>query len=248
MDIDPRGGHNRLEFNTDFFKSWSPEMAYILGFIFADGAIEDVRKSSRTCYLAITSNDKPLLDQIKKEMNSAHKLYKRKPELVNYPDGKRYLSKGGYILRIGSKTIYNDLLRLGLTPRKSLTILFPTVPLKLLPFFLRGYFDGDGCLYLYRGRSPLVIFTSGSLQFLIGLSQILYKVLKIPPKNIFEQSTYFRLRYSPKPSKIILSYIYQHLDESPFLERKYLIYKKYLYLTKNQTSKNKQAQWDQSLS
>ena len=40
---DPRGGHNRSSINQDFFKSWSPNMAYVLGLIYADGTIEDVK-------------------------------------------------------------------------------------------------------------------------------------------------------------------------------------------------------------
>ena len=75
VDRDPRGGHNRRLVNEDFFKVWSPKMAYVLGFIYADGAVEDCRKSSRTCYLQLSNNDKNLLNQIKEVMLSSHSLY-----------------------------------------------------------------------------------------------------------------------------------------------------------------------------
>lgn len=45
-------------------------MGYVLGLIFADGAILDVRKSSRTCYVQIASNDKAFLKKNQKD----HKL------------------------------------------------------------------------------------------------------------------------------------------------------------------------------
>ena len=48
FSIDPRGGHNRYKFKTDFFERWTPEMAYVLGYLYSDGDIEDVRESSRT--------------------------------------------------------------------------------------------------------------------------------------------------------------------------------------------------------
>jgi hypothetical protein len=46
MFCDVRGGYNHNKINENFFKTWSPKMAYILGLIFADGAIEDVRNSN----------------------------------------------------------------------------------------------------------------------------------------------------------------------------------------------------------
>ena len=60
MCRDPRGGHNRKHINENFFKTWSPKMAYVLGFIIADGSAEDVRKTSRTCYIQISNNEKSM--------------------------------------------------------------------------------------------------------------------------------------------------------------------------------------------
>ena len=82
---DPRGGHNRSPINNFFFQTWSPSMAYILGFIFADGAIEDVQKSSRTCYLLITSKDLEILEQIKNALNSKHTIYSVLPTESLFP-------------------------------------------------------------------------------------------------------------------------------------------------------------------
>lgn len=230
---DPRGGHNRVSVNHKFFKAWTPAMAYVLGYIFADGAIEDVQKSSRTCYLAILSKDLSILESIKNTINSQHKLYKRSSRLVKYPGGKQYLSHEAFILRIGSKIIYNDLLKLGVTPRKSLTIPFPDIPLQFFFHFLRGYFDGDGCLHLKNKKYPLVIFTSGSLAFLKGLSIRLGGLLNIPDQKIYIQqlenrNPCYRLRFSTSTSLKILAAMYRELDKAPFLDRKYEIYQRYL--------------------
>lgn len=206
-------------------------MAYVLGFIFADGAIQDVQKSSRTCYLTLSSNDKSILEQIRKVLGSKHKIYIRKPHFTTFPNGK-YLSKEHFILRIGSKLLYNDLLKFGLTPRKSLTIKFPKIPDKYLSYYLRGYFDGDGCLHLKKHLYPIVVFTSGSSKFLKGLSLNLQKAGVAPVKEItinnYGSSAYFQLRYGTQDSYNILKYMYSNLEESPFLERKYFIYRKYL--------------------
>lgn len=74
MYTDPGGGHNRKQVNENFFKTWNPKMAYVLGLICADGAVEDVRKSSRTCYLQISNNDKSILTQVRDCLNSKHIL------------------------------------------------------------------------------------------------------------------------------------------------------------------------------
>lgn len=136
---DPRGGHNRASINQNFFQTWSPQMAYVLGFIFADGAIEDVQKSSRTCYISIVSKDLSILEKIKSVMNSNHKLYERKSQLTIYPGNKRYIAGERFTFRVGSKFMYNDLLSLGVTPRKSLSILFPSIPREFLSHFIIGH-------------------------------------------------------------------------------------------------------------
>ena len=176
FSLDPRGGHNRYKFKIDFFEKWSPEMAYVLGFLYADGDIEDVRKSSRTQYVTIASVDRDILESIKKALGSGHNLNYRAPRKVTYRNGKTYESRGIYRLRIGSKKMFNDLLKLGLSPRKSLTIKFPDdIPDNCLNHFIRGYFDGDGCITIKNGTGKNgqailhgvnVIFTSGSKLFL----------------------------------------------------------------------------------
>lgn len=233
--IDRRGGHNRIPINQNFFKLWSPSMAYILGFIFADGAIEDVQKSSRTCYLSIicSSKDRALLEQIRNALNSEHKLYERQPQVITFPGGQQYLSSARLVLRIGSKILYNDLLKLGVTPRKSLTILFPDIPSKYLSHFIRGYFDGDGTLHLIKEKYPRVIFTSGSHQFLEGLSKTLSSTLQIPNKATYSQmqksnNLCYRLHYNTQLSTKILEFIYKNLEKAPYLTRKFAIYQEFL--------------------
>jgi hypothetical protein len=57
--------------------------------------------------------------------------------------------KDRFILRIGNKNLYDSLVTLGLYPSKPLTIHTPSIPRKMVSHFVRGYFDGDGCVSLY---------------------------------------------------------------------------------------------------
>jgi len=233
---DPRGGYNRKSINQDFFKTWTPQMAYVLGFIFADGTIEDVRKSSRTCYTQLSNNDKSLLIDIKNVLSSNHIIYKRKSRWIIF-FGKKYLSSKSYHLRIGSKSIYNDLKNLGLTPRKSLIMKLPIIPNNLFHYFLRGYFDGDGCINLYNRRYKnndnkhkelKTILTSGSYMFLTQLSKKLHLLLGIPRNTVFRNSGAYRLSFRIRSSLKILSYMYKNLKKAPYLKRKYCIYLNYV--------------------
>ena len=58
-----------------------------------------------------------------------------------------------------------DLRRLGLTERKSLTMHFPDVPEEYLWDFIRGCWDGDGSIH-HDKRNLTAAFYSGSLVFI----------------------------------------------------------------------------------
>lgn len=206
-------------------------MAYVLGFIYADGAIIDSRISSRTCYLLLSNNDSNLLYQIRNALSSDHKFDYRPAAKRDFGIGKTYLCKPSYRLRIGNKAIYTDLLSYGLRPKKSLTIELPVIPKKYFSFFLRGYFDGDGCVNTYQrksGQTIQVIFTSGSFVFLERLNEMISDLLRIKPKNIPFQSGAFRLAFRANEAISVCKFIYKNLEASPFLKKKYGIYQKYL--------------------
>ncbi|MBU2540259.1 hypothetical protein KJ786_03855 [Patescibacteria group bacterium] len=215
-------------------------MAYVLGFLYADGDIEDVRKSSRTQYITFASVDKGILESIKKALGSEHNLNYRAPRAVTYKNGKTYESSGIYRLRIGSKKMFNDLLKFGLTPRKSLTIKFPNnIPDHYLGHFIRGYFDGDGCIFLQKAKGitkPIiikklsVIFTSGSYIFLQGLAEVLKNKLLINHDKIYNSNRAFQLRYSTKDSIKIFGFIYKNCPERLYLKRKFDIFDEYFLM------------------
>jgi len=246
FSIDPRGGHNRYKFKTDFFEKWSSKMAYVLGFLYADGDIEDVRKSSRTQYITFGSVDKDILEAIKMAMGSEHKLNYRAPRKVTYANGKTYESREMYRLRIGSKKMFEDLLGLGLTPRKSLTIEFPKdIPVNYLSHFVRGYFDGDGCVTIKMGKGKFgqpilkglnVIFTSGSGLFLEGLRKRVHKTINFCDRKIYDyrkNSRSYQLKYPTFESIKWFKFLYGNNSSNLFLGRKFNVFKKYFQLRPN---------------
>lgn len=142
-------------------------------------------------------------------------------------DGRR---KEARLLRIGSKNLYVQLTRLGMTPRKSLTMKFPPVPRRRLPFFVLGYFDGDGCVSLEamntaRPRRLQTIFTSGSKEFLETLQYILAKQAGIKIQGLYKHGSSkntFQLRFKTRDSIRLFLFMYPNSKAvSLALKRKY---------------------------
>ena len=204
-------------------------MAYVLGFIYADGAVEDCRLSSRTTYLLLSNNDKRLLEEILVAMSSNSTIRERGPGLVTIR-GKEYMCKASYSVRIGNKNIYQDLIMLGLCPRKSLVINLPKIPQKYFHYFMRGYFDGDGCINIekYEGNRMNIIFTSGSGLF---LKQVSGRILRIFPKiksSIAKGKNASYLRYNWRNAVTLAKFIYRNIKRTPHLDYKYQKYLSYL--------------------
>lgn len=212
--------------NDSFFKVWSKSMAYILGFIVADGCIQD--DHIRGKYLQICSGDEEILEKIKARLQSEHKITTIKPRKIMMW-GKKYINKEQYSLRIGSHQIYNDLIELGITPAKSKTISLPTVPMAFVAHFVRGYLDGDGCISIYRHKQRLsVTFTSGSKVFLEQLGCMITKAWQIKMHNVFGNHRAFQIKYSTREAIPLLKYVYADIDDKFYLERKYNLFLNFL--------------------
>jgi len=136
--------------------------------------------------------------------------------------------------------MFNDLIRLGLTPHKSKNILFPTVPLPCLNHFIRGYFDGDGCIYLRKAKGItkptiikglLVIFTSGSSAFLKKLGIILKNQLGLCYERLYNGNRAFQLKYNRDDSIKMFKFLYKSCSKKLYLKRKFDIFRDYFKLS-----------------
>lgn len=121
-----------------------PWKAYFLGWMYADGCMI---KSMRCCRLALNSKDDSVLRFF------TNKIFKSRKPLYNMK------SHNEKLFTINNSVMCNDLVNLGLIPQKSLILNFPTkrqVSPKFLPFFIRGYFEGDGSVFLSKKKRSVV--------------------------------------------------------------------------------------------
>jgi LAGLIDADG-like domain len=214
--------------NEKFFGKWRNEMAYVLGYLYADGSLEDA-SYIRGKYVRVTSTDYDRIESIRALLESAHTIVLEK---------QRERSKQRYLLRIGNGMLFDALIQKGVTPRKSFTMLFPPVPRRCLGAFVRGYFDGDGCAHVDvvhgKPKRLLSIFTSGSKMFLESLHARLQKDIGLIGSGLYKHGSTigtYQLRYSTRDSLKLFVLMYPRgLDKKLHLSRKYDIFIRYLKL------------------
>lgn len=192
-------------------------MAYVLGFFAADGNM--VESTRGNYYFSFYGSDKQILKKIKKVLESDHKLSKRTS-----------LSGTVYRFQIGHKEMYYDLLSLGFQSRKTSRMIMPNIPKMFVPDFVRGYFDGDGNVWIgyinTKRKKPTHIiqaaFTSGSKIFLEDLLESLKK-LGIRGGTIYVSKTknFSRLQFSTFDALKLAEIMYNR-NPKLFIKRKKL--------------------------
>lgn len=216
--------------NENFFKKWTQEMAYTLGYLYADGSLEDA-SYIRGKYIRVSSVEENNIIKIRNWLSSHHTIVSQPPISRN--------GKIRYLLRIGNHELYNDLEQLGLYPNKSLTITFPVVPKKFLSHFVRGYFDGDGCvrISMREGARKIqvisklcTVFTSGSKKFLEDLAIQLHTIASTKQLKIYNGHRSFMLSYSTEDSVKIFKFMYEKVSTDAYIQRKASVYEKYFKL------------------
>lgn len=201
--------------NNCFEKIETEEQAYWLGFLYADGYVA-YQDWSNQIELTLQERDYHHLEKFRNFIGNKNVLqYRQKQKAYRYS--------------FKSKQIKENLISLGCTPRKSLTLTFPTkeqVPDNLLRHFIRGYVDGDGCLTVYSRKNSMRIEILGTMEFLSGLQKrcnlFQCRIYAKPPTKIY------RIMLGKQTTvKIICDWLYK--DASIYLNRKYQKYYDYYY-------------------
>ena len=215
---------NLTKFNENVFDSINTEeKAYWLGFIFADGYISSRDNSFE---LSLKGSDSEHLDKFNKFMQHAKNNIKFGEIQCNGKKFKR--CRWGVV----NKHLHSTLNNLGCTPRKSLTLKFPDKSIfkesnkyskeELIRHFIRGYFDGDGCIsYMYTNKmhtkvAPICLFL-GTDTFLQEIQTILNINSHIYLNH--QGDSVKQLKFSQENSRILLSYLYSNCNI--YLTRKY---------------------------
>jgi orotate phosphoribosyltransferase-like protein len=214
--------------NQNYFSNVDSEhKAYILGFLYADDSLTE--KNSIT--ITLNAKDIDILQKISHLIYGFEKIdiFSRaleSGEIANYAT-----------LHIYSKKMVSDLAALGCTVNKTFTITLPQLRQDLMKHFIRGYFDGDGCISLTTDKNRIdftsnIIFLTGLKEYLLNTINIDFGKININSRN--DKIGNLQLSSSLK-MKTFLDYIY--LNSNIYLDRKYELYLKYSGIIKNKRQK-----------
>lgn len=175
--------HNALKFdNTVFDCIDSEEKAYWLGFLYADG---NVSSTINNVELSLSAADIEHLEKYRKFLKNESPV---KIGTVTC-NGKKFTRCR---LSVTNKYFKEQLISLGCTPNKSLSLKFPKDVFEhddLKYHFIRGYVDGDGCIsYTPSGRLHLQII--GTKEFLCGIKEIFPTFSKLMHDKRWRNNTY----------------------------------------------------------
>ncbi len=226
--LDRKGIEQRKQTDTkrifslehDYFKEIDDEnKAYWLGFIMADGCVS----GKNTFSMSISKIDEKHLEKFKNLVSPDRSL--------KYQISK-YSSTPLCFITFRSERFTNNLNKWGIVPRKTFKIdKIPNIPKELIKHFIRGYFDGDGCITQnrhYKHSPNHVSFTFsilGNKPFLEEIQQYLIdnceltrtNIALCKPKNNQITSQYVK---GVNPSIYrILTHLYE--NSTIYLERKY---------------------------
>lgn len=215
-------------FNDEYFKEIiTPNQAYWLGFIFADGWITK-NAIDRSCELGIElcRKDEQQLIDFNNELGGVHNItYAHYEKIIC--DNNNISVTDTACIRIYSKRIVEDLIRHNVLENKTLKPDYPIVNDSLFFDFLRGYIDGDGCIYVNQDKisTSQVHITSSHCEVLnyiksklslYGINSYVYK----------EKENKYRIYINYKNAIKLLDMIYYDSNVQK-LNRKY---EKYLLL------------------
>lgn len=211
-DIDSRGNKQGYPRNEYYFnKIDTPEKAYWLGFLYADGCVH-----GNNYEISINITDQEHVEKFKQAIGAVnHK--------VTVTNDKRFVTaKTLYQFTIKDQQLHTDLIKWGCVPQKTLIIeKIPNIPRDYISHFIRGYFDGDGSLHYLKGTDNYRIsFTGGSAQFLNDIQKELQTNISLGNS----ENTYQLQISGRKQVERILNYLYQDSTEATRLDRKYNIY------------------------
>lgn len=198
-------------YNDDFFESINnEEKAYWLGFIYADGCINDGGKH-KTLEITLQESDRDHLIKFTNSIGAVADLVKEKVVKLN---GKEILT---YKVVISCTKMCNDLIKHGATPRKSLTLKFPThLPKHLIRHFIRGYMDGDGNIDSPRLRISVL----GTQEFLLGL-QNYFELLGATKTKITKKKDNKAFSFEKGGKEVLLILHNLYTNSNIYLDRKY---------------------------
>lgn len=147
------------------------DLSYLMGLIWSDGCLsQDKKKSFR---ITIGLKDQELLTRLHPIFCPDRQIYHQ----------TTWTDTNAYSIINKNKDFIDQMIEWGLTERKSLTLSLPSNINELsLKDFIRGYFDGDGSVFVFKHKPRKylgVSFTCGNTDFLVSLNNLIKEATNV---------------------------------------------------------------------
>ena len=210
------GNHYRKYFfDFNFFEKIDTELkAYWLGFMYADGCVLPQNKYGEQEFkLSLAEQDKQSLIDLKTDLKSTYPI-----RIDSSRHNKESTHAIQYFISMRNQKTVDDLKKLGCVEKKSLILTFPTeeqVPNELIHHFIRGYFDGDGSIFISKNRGNISFV--GTEDFIKTLSSYFHYGSVVQDKR--KPNSWYLNTAGYNPVKEYYDFMYQ--DATRYMQRKY---------------------------
>ena len=217
--------HRQYEIDENYFDIIdTPRKAYYLGLLYADGNNMPEKREIR---ISLQECDKYILEKMKDDLNYSGPL-----RFIDY-NTKNPNYKNQWTLDITNEHMSDSLESHGVCKCKSLILKWPdNLDRSLYSHFVRGYFDGDGCLYISKNHKINEVGFVGANSFLTKFIEIIREEIGV---DFYIRDLDIK-KYNPATKgarisnrngiKLFLDWIYK--DSDIMLERKYDKYQQFL--------------------
>lgn len=168
--------YKKYNYNYDYFKEINTEeKAYWLGFIYADGSVGvDPRPSLR---ISLVTEGKKHLEKFAKAVEFSGDVlgpYYAKWKYKGISRTSEYFS-----LNFNEKSFVENLINYGVVPNKTYVVKFPDIDPDLQRHFIRGVFDGDGCITHKKTKGNNKTYVAPSMNFVGAAPDFLRHIVNV---------------------------------------------------------------------
>lgn len=197
--------------NDKYFSIQNSKMAYLMGFLMADG---NISKTDNRVQICLSEQDADFLELFYNEIGGA--------PITHYTqnNGKQKICRWQCL----SGEIKRDLSTYDIIPNKTG---FAKIPAKLnkefYPDFIRGYFDGDGCIWIEKNSGAVGFSLTSHNKEILEQVIDFFEENEIPRVTIKEDNRYninYSFKYRKKASEKIYKLLY-YSDDCFRMKRKF---------------------------
>lgn len=190
---------------NDDYNFESHNGAWLLGFLAADGYLPLTSGASNRVVLTLARIDEEVLYKIKEELEYDGPIY-------------QFESNNGFpasSLSFTSKSLRKKIESYGIINNKTFKLkeLPKNLPREYMLDFIRGFFDGDGSIYITKDKKVGMSFTGANQELLEDISQFLNQEFDVPLRAVYisqRKHSIYDIKYAKRWTLILGDKFYNH--------------------------------------